>query len=175
MSLLRHYMRLKLENRYEELFRVFEDYDLALEWCENQLLAKRFPHDLPEHCVPLKDYELLANLSNENLAVVGARLKPRRFELGEVIVKAGDAARELFFLARGKVSVNLILSSGASKRLATFSAGMAFGEMALIDGAPRAADIVADTEVGRWRSGTGRSWKAPGRTRPNKASVAARA
>jgi glutaminase len=147
LPLLRHYMRLKLVNGHEDLFRVFEDYDLALEWCENQLLSKRIPNDLPEHRVALKEYELLANLSDEDLSVIGARLKQRRFERGEVIVRAGDAARELFFLARGKVSVNLMLSSGANKRLATFSAGMAFGEMALIDGAPRAADIVADTEV----------------------------
>jgi glutaminase len=39
------------------------------------------------------------------------------------------------------------MSSGVPKRLATFSPGMAFGEMALIDGSPRAASIVADADV----------------------------
>jgi len=37
--------------------------------------------------------------------------------------------------------------SGAHRRLATFSTGMVFGEMAVIDRAPRSAKIVADTEV----------------------------
>jgi glutaminase len=64
-----------------------------------------------------------------------------------VVVKAGDQARELFFLVRGKVSVVLEKPSGNQKRLAAFSAGMTFGEMALIDGSPRAATIVADSEV----------------------------
>ena len=56
-------------------------------------------------------------------------------------------AREIFFIACGNVSVTISLTSGTEKRLATFSAGMAFGEMALIDGAPRSARIVADSDV----------------------------
>ena len=64
-----------------------------------------------------------------------------------MIVHAGDEARELFFLTKGHVSVLVQHSSGVSKRLATFSAGMAFGEMALLDSALRSANIVADTEV----------------------------
>ena len=39
------------------------------------------------------------------------------------------------------------LASGRRKRLATFSAGMAFGEMAALDRAPRSATILADTEA----------------------------
>ena len=54
---------------------------------------------------------------------------------------------ELFFLARGNVSVNITLPSGDAKRLATFSPGMAFGEMAVIDGARRSAIVIADDEV----------------------------
>ena len=60
---------------------------------------------------------------------------------------SGEEPGELFFLARGNVSVIIPLHSGAHKRLATFSAGMAFGEMAIIDRAPRSAMIVADTEA----------------------------
>jgi glutaminase len=39
------------------------------------------------------------------------------------------------------------LETGGRKRLATFSAGMIFGEMAVIDRAPRSAMIVADSQV----------------------------
>ena len=45
------------------------------------------------------------------------------------------------------VSVYLPLEGGAQKRLATFTPGMAFGEMAVIDRAPRSATIIADTPV----------------------------
>jgi glutaminase len=53
----------------------------------------------------------------------------------------------MFFLARGSVIVFVPLESGGRKRLATFSAGMVFGEMAVIDRAPRSAMIVADSPV----------------------------
>ena len=38
-------------------------------------------------------------------------------------------------------------SSGERSRLATFSSRMTFGEMAMIDRAPRSAMIVADTDA----------------------------
>jgi len=38
---------------------------------------------------------------------------------------------------------------GARKRLASFTRGMVFGEMAVMDRAPRSAMIVADSEVVR--------------------------
>src|SRR6266540_367492 len=40
-----------------------------------------------------------------------------------------------------------IPDSGARKRPATFTRGMVFGEMAVMDRAPRSAMIVADSEV----------------------------
>jgi glutaminase len=90
---------------------------------------------------------LFAELSPADLAVVQPLLQRQRFQRGEAIVRFGAPAGELFFLARGKVSVTVPLSNGAQKRLATFSPGMAFGEMALLDRAPRSAAVTADTEV----------------------------
>src|SRR6266478_4840470 len=74
-------------------------------------------------------------------------LKRRVYQRGEAIINVGEEANHLFFLARGCVSVLITLPSGVRKRLATFSPGMAFGEMAIIDRAPRSAMIQADTEV----------------------------
>ena len=50
-------------------------------------------------------------------------------------------------MASGRVSVTVALGGGTQKRLATFSAGMSFGEMALLDGAPRSAEVTADSAV----------------------------
>jgi glutaminase len=147
LPLLRRYMKAKLDKSFEERFRVFEDHDVALEWCENHLLCALVPGALEDRAVSPADYELFEGLTAEELTQVIPRLQRRLFQPGELVVQAGDKARELFFLARGKVSVNVTLKSGSKRRLGTFSAGMAFGEMALIDGAPRAASIVADTEV----------------------------
>ena len=74
-------------------------------------------------------------------------LDRRKYERGDTIVQFGAPAGELFFLARGCASATLPRGSGTTKRLGTFSPGMAFGEMAMLDRAPRSAEVTADTEV----------------------------
>jgi len=145
--LLRRFMRVKLEARYEELFRGFDDNDPALEWCENRLLETVLPAASINGRVAHRDYDLFGELTADELTIVSALLKSRIYQRGEAIIHVGDEACHLFFLARGIVSVLITLPSGRPKRLATFSAGMAFGEMAVIDRAPRSAMIHADTEV----------------------------
>jgi glutaminase len=145
--LLRRYMKVRLGPRFEELFREFDDLDPAQEWCENRLLESALPGWSLDRSVLPERYDLFESFSAKEIAVLTALLKHRTYQRGETIINLGDEAREMFFIARGSVSVTISLPSGTEKRLATFSAGMAFGEMALIDGAPRSARIVADSEV----------------------------
>jgi glutaminase len=147
LPLLRRFMRLKLGSRCEEMFRVFEDEDPALEACENLLLHRELPDRSFDSGVSHTAYELFQDMSPEETGRLAPLLKRRRYRCGETIIQAGDEARELFFLARGNASVYLILEASRRKRLATFSAGMAFGEMAIIERAPRSAMILADTDV----------------------------
>lgn len=143
-SPIRRLMKGRLGARFEELFRTFDELDPALEWCEDRLLARHIP-DMPDTSIAVTQYELLNGLSREEVAVVQKFFERRTYQPGETIIQAGDPARELFLLSRGEVSVLLPLADGARKRLATFSPGMAFGEMAMIDHSPRSATIVADT------------------------------
>ena len=146
-SLLRRYMRAKLGAGYADVYRVFEDCEPALEWCENRLLEvidRRLAKPGP---VEAGDYELFQGFTSGELAAISPLLKRRTYQGGETIIDVGEEARHLFFLARGTVSVLIKLASGATKRLATFSPGLAFGEMAVIDRAPRSATIRADSEV----------------------------
>ncbi len=143
---LRRLMRIRLGARFEEIFKTFDDLDPALEWAEDRLLSRLLP-DLPDTSIAVTQYSLLDSLSRDEVAVVQGFFERQTYEPGDVIIRAGDAARELFLLSRGLVSVFLPLEGGARKRLATFSPGMAFGEMAIIDRAPRSATIVADTPV----------------------------
>jgi glutaminase len=147
LSPLRRYMKTKLAARYEELYRVFDGDDPALEWCENDLLKQLLP-DWPLEPEALPDaYELFENMSSAEIAQLVPLLKRKTYARGEVLIHAGDKPGELFFLTRGAVSVYLVMPTGTRKRLATFSAGMAFGEMAVIERAPRSAMILADTDV----------------------------
>ena len=66
----------------------------------------------------------------------------RRFAPGSTLVRAGDSGRSFFVLLDGTAKV---LRGGA--RVRRLGSGDYFGEMALLDGAPRSADVVAEGEV----------------------------
>jgi CRP-like cAMP-binding protein len=74
--------------------------------------------------------------------LAGAGAPVREFKAGEVIFKQGDPARELFVIQSGKVEIHL-----GNRVLDTLPERSIFGEMALIDAAPRSATAVAATDV----------------------------
>lgn len=145
LSLLRRMMKKKLGDRYELMFATYNDNDSALEWCEERLLEHTRHMRALDYRAKVSEYELFRAFTAADFAVVEPLLQLKKYKPGQHIINAGDDAGEMFFLAKGHVSV--LLPGEEKRRLATFSPGMSFGEMALIDGAPRSADIVADTDV----------------------------
>jgi CRP-like cAMP-binding protein len=64
------------------------------------------------------------------------------------VFRRGDAATHIYLLTQGRVSVRLYRPDDASyQRLATFTAGHVFGEMAVIDAKPRSADVWTESGV----------------------------
>lgn len=54
----------------------------------------------------------------------------------------------MFFITRGRVDVLVPIKGRAeSHRVSTIEAGKAFGELALFDGGPRTADVLAASNV----------------------------
>ena len=91
---------------------------------------------------------MLEGLSGPECAVVRALLVRRSFRGGEIVIKEGSIDRDLFLMARGTASVRVDLPGrGRQRRLASFSAGTVFGELALLDRQPRSATVTADEEV----------------------------
>lgn len=74
--------------------------------------------------------------------LAGAAAPVRSFRAGDIIFQQGDKAEELFVVQSGSVELRL-----GNRVLDTVSERGIFGEMALIDGAPRSATAVAATEV----------------------------
>jgi len=113
--------------------------DTAIEWAEDQIVYRHGGaidfHDTTE----LAEQPLLAGLATEELAELNALAKVRTYQQGERILSTGEPATSLFFLRSGVVHVTL--PDGI--RLATLTAGMAFGEMALLE-THRSADVFAD-------------------------------
>ena len=125
----------------------FAELDLALEWCEAKLIAHHEGGAAPREGAPLAQQQLCQGLQETDVAYLTSLMERECFNTAELIVRKGEAARKLYFLLRGEVSVIVELANGQQKRLATISPGMGFGETALVDGGVRSADIRADQPV----------------------------
>jgi len=137
----------EIDPRHGRAYSFQTQLDLGLETCERGLLL-RYATDLRSDALDgLAQHRLCAGASADDIADLARRLVSRSFGAGDAIVRRGDPADMLFLLMRGQVSVVVPLPQGGHKRLATLTAGMAFGEAALLSGGRRTAHVNADTEV----------------------------
>jgi CRP-like cAMP-binding protein len=77
---------------------------------------------------------------SERLVVFSTESNPRACEPGETIFQAYDMGSEMYVLIEGEVELRI-----GDKIVETLGPGEPFGEMALIDQAPRTATAVAKT------------------------------
>ena len=87
----------------------------------------------------------LADFDQQEITLVESIVTEMRYAPGDSIVREGDVADCLYLLAAGRASICLSLKNGArNQRLSSISPGLAFGELALLDGGTRSADVIAD-------------------------------
>ena len=113
--------------------------DAAIEWAEDQVVYRHGGSIDFFETTELSEQPLLAGLTDEELTDLTSLCAIRSYQPGEKIIASGDPATSLFFLRSGVVHVTL--PDGI--RLATLTAGMPFGEMALLE-LRRSADVLAD-------------------------------
>src|SRR5580693_940691 len=113
--------------------------DDAIEWAEDQVIYRHGGAIDAVEMTELSEQALLAGLTAPELASLAALGTTRTYQPGQKIIAAEEPPVSLFFLQSGVVHVTL--PSGV--RLATLTAGMAFGEMALLE-THRSADVLAD-------------------------------
>jgi CRP/FNR family transcriptional regulator/CRP/FNR family cyclic AMP-dependent transcriptional regulator len=87
---------------------------------------------------------LFAGLDDTSRGLVAGALRTRRFRRGETIFHVGDPGEALFIVTTGQVKITLPADDGSEPAiLTTIGPGGFFGELALLDGAPRSATAVA--------------------------------
>ena len=97
----------------------------------------------PVDWVPfLADLPIFEGVSKRHLHRIARMATLRRFVARTRIVNEGEPARTFYVVLDGVVSV-----TRNGRRIARLGSGEAFGEMALLTESPRAASVVADSDV----------------------------
>jgi small-conductance mechanosensitive channel/CRP-like cAMP-binding protein len=100
----------------------------------------------------LESVDLFKSLTPEERSFVADHLRYAPFAVGETCTRQGAVAHWLYILTSGKVEVRRHLPGGTmAKTLATIEAPGFFGEMGLMAGEPRAADVIAVTDAECYR------------------------
>jgi CRP/FNR family cyclic AMP-dependent transcriptional regulator len=90
----------------------------------------------------LQQVPLFAACSRKDLQLLARRSDDVRVAAGTTIVKEGDDGNEFFVILDGSATV-----SRQGRKIATLGPGSGFGELALLENAPRNATVVADTDM----------------------------
>lgn len=91
----------------------------------------------------LKQVGILSSLSEEELHLFSSFLTFIGYEQGETIFQQGDAGEELYIVGQGRVGSSIRLADGSLHEVAEFGAGDFFGEMSILERAPRSATCTA--------------------------------
>lgn len=91
----------------------------------------------------LRRLPLFARLSEDELADLAGRIRPRTFRRAEVIFRKDDPGTHLYLVLEGAVKIALPGEFGQEALVAIMRPGDFFGELALFDRSPRSATAVA--------------------------------
>ena len=121
------------ESRAARLSVLEQDLEAARLSTEARVAAHRTltPEELVEN------FPMFGSLTSEQREVVLLHLQPHAAQPGERVIHRGDVADAAYFISAGEVEVAV---AGQHIRLGP---GNFFGEMALVSGQPRSADVTA--------------------------------
>ncbi|TMD15763.1 MAG: cyclic nucleotide-binding domain-containing protein [Chloroflexi bacterium] len=90
----------------------------------------------------LRRVPIFSGLAKKELETLARLVKEQRYGAGATIVKAGAGGHGLYIIKEGRVSV---VRDGQS--VATMGPGQFFGEISVLDGGPRTADVRAEADT----------------------------
>lgn len=91
----------------------------------------------------LKNIQLFASLTDEELRQISDILVVKRFKKNEIILQEEDTNEYMYVILNGKVKVVQTTEDGKEILLALHQSGDFFGEMSLIDGKTSPANVIA--------------------------------
>jgi CRP/FNR family cyclic AMP-dependent transcriptional regulator len=97
----------------------------------------------------LKQVPLFQGLSDDEIRSIAAHAVMRKVSKNTVLLREGEQPVSLYVVQRGKVHVSVSGEDGRELVLSILGPNELFGELALIDGEPRSATVIAtdDSEI----------------------------
>jgi CRP/FNR family transcriptional regulator len=86
---------------------------------------------------------LFSTLDEAHVRRLGVLLRERRFRKGEVIFNQGDVGDSLYVIVSGRVRIYLASPDGREVTIRILEQDTSFGELAVLDRAPRSASALA--------------------------------
>lgn len=129
-----HHNLLQKENLHD--IHYFYKLNEALEWSENQLLKEQDSYET------LQDQ--LKRISNKKISALMQHFEKLQLNIGETLIRQGDASNDVFFIESGQVSVQLNLNDGKTILLRKIEPGSVVGEVALYLQTPRSATVITE-------------------------------
>jgi CRP-like cAMP-binding protein len=122
--------------------------------------AKRTERQAKERFAALKTVHLFRTLTDDELHTLAAGMSHVMYADGEVITRQGRVAHWLYVMTAGTTEIRARVERsggngqpGADIRIARLTAPDFFGEMSLMTGEPRSADVIAVGDVDCFRLG----------------------
>ncbi|MGQ9629230.1 MAG: Crp/Fnr family transcriptional regulator [bacterium] len=95
----------------------------------------------------LRKVEIFSDLNDRLLRALANACTEQSYAEGETLVKQGEGGVGIFFITSGKVKVVKETSGGEKFDVAVMGPGEFFGEMSVLDDAPRSASVIAEEDT----------------------------
>jgi CRP-like cAMP-binding protein len=122
-------------------------YGLSATELPDQGGAMRIRAGMLETARHLRAFDPFSALSDSEMRILSSFMERRRVPAGQAIVKQGDQGDDLFLIEEGEALVSMRTGTAEPETVAVLSSGHYFGEIALLQGGVRTADVVALTDM----------------------------
>ena len=121
---------------------IVAELDHALEWCENEIIARH--QGLEQEEASLRDWFTQILETERDAGQLIRRCQRIEVDAGDTIVSAGEAADSMHFILDGRVGIMIQAEGGRTTRVRSLGRYTTIGEMGLVSHAPRSATIQAE-------------------------------
>jgi putative ABC transport system ATP-binding protein len=126
--------------------RILELADRIVNMVDGTIRSDIVLRDAVMICEFLRTVELFKHLTPTEITNIAEKMKRRRYEKDQIIIREGDPGEEFFLIGDGLVEVRKADADGRDKNVATLGAGEFFGEHALLVNEPRNATCAAASD-----------------------------